>query len=130
MQKNRGKEDFMPWNLSDERPLYLQLIEQIKLQILAGTYQCGDRFPTVRELASQAAVNPNTMQKALVALEQEGLLVGSRTNGRTVTTDQSMIQAMREEFAGQQLSNFRHTLTKLGFSDEESLAYIMKEYQL
>lgn len=120
----------MPWNLSDERPLYLQLIEQIKLQILAGTYQCGDRFPTVRELASQAAVNPNTMQKALVALEQEGLLVGSRTNGRTVTTDQSMIQAMREEFAGQQLSNFRYTLTKLGFSDEESLAYIMKEYQL
>lgn len=120
----------MPWNLSNERPIYLQLIEQIKLQILAGTYQCGDRFPAVRELAAQAAVNPNTMQKALAALEQEGLLVGSRTNGRTVTTDQSLIRAMREEFAGEQLSNFRRALSELGFSDEESLAYIMKEYQL
>lgn len=120
----------MPWNLSNEKPIYLQLIEQIKLQILAGTYKCGDRFPAVRELAAEAAVNPNTMQKALAALEQEGLLIGSRTSGRTVTTDQSLIQAMREELARQELDHFRQSLSGLGFSNEESLAYIMKEYQL
>lgn len=120
----------MPWTLSNEKPIYLQLIDQIKLQILAGTYKSGDRFPAVRELAVRAAVNPNTMQKALAALEQEGLLVGSRTSGRTVTTDQSLIQSMRDELAGQELARFRHALSELGFSDEEILAYIMKEYQL
>ena len=79
----------MSWNLSKDRPIYLQLVEQIKLQILSGTYSFGERFPSVRELATEAAVNPNTMQKALSALEQEGLLVDSRTNGRYVTTDET-----------------------------------------
>lgn len=120
----------MPWTLSNEKPIYLQLIDQIKLQILAGAYRSGDRFPTVRELAAEASVNPNTMQKALVALEQEGLLVGSRTSGRTVTTDQSLIHSMRKDLADQELEHFRHALSELGFSDEEILAYIMKEYQL
>lgn len=130
IHQNWRKEDFMPWTLSNKRPIYLQLMEQIKLQILAGTYESGNRFPTVRELAAEAAVNPNTMQKALAALEQEGLLVGSRTSGRTVTTDQSLIRSMREELAGQELDHFRHAMSELGFSDDEIMAYIMKEYQL
>ena len=89
----------MSWNLSKERPIYIQLVEQIKLQILSGHYRPGERFPSVRELATEAAVNPNTMQKALAALEQEGLLIGSRTNGRTVTSDASLIGSMRDELA-------------------------------
>ncbi len=124
------KEDIMPWMLSNEKPIYLQLIDQIKLKILAGSYESGDRFPSVRELATEAAVNPNTMQKALAALEQEGLLVGSRTSGRIVTTDLSLIRTMREELAGQALEHFRRSLSELGFSENEILTYIIKEYQL
>ena len=108
----------MSWNLSKERPIYIQLVEQIKLQILSGHYRPGERFPSVRELATEAAVNPNTMQKALAALEQEGLLIGSRTNGRTVTSD---------ELADGIVENCYQALAKLGFSKEECIACLRKQ---
>lgn len=114
----------MSWNLSKDRPIYLQLVEQIKLQILSGTYPCGEHFPSVRELAAEAAVNPNTMQKALSSLEQEGLLVGSRTNGRSVTGDETLIRTMREEIAGGIIKDCRDALLQLGFSEEESIAFM------
>ena len=116
----------MSWNLSKERPIYIQLVEQIKLQILSGHYRPGERFPSVRELATEAAVNPNTMQKALAALEQEGLLIGSRTNGRTVTSDESLIGSMRDELADGIVENCYQTLAKLGFSKEECIACASK----
>lgn len=119
----------MSWNLANDRPIYLQLMEQIKLQILSGRYSCGERFPSVRDLAAEAAVNPNTMQKSLAALEQEGLLIGSRTNGRTVTTDHSLIQTMRDDLAAQLYNEFRQSLSELGFSEEEARTFIMKKYQ-
>lgn len=117
----------MSWNLLKDRPIYLQLVEQIKLQILSGTYAFGERFPSVRELATEAAVNPNTMQKALSALEQEGLLVGSRTNGRSVTTDETLIRSMREEIADGIVKGCRDALLHLGFSEEECTAYMQKQ---
>ena len=117
----------MSWNLSKERPIYIQLVEQIKLQILSGHYRPGERFPSVRELATEAAVNPNTMQKALAALEQEGLLIGSRTNGRTVTSDASLIGSMRDELADGIVENCYQALAKLGFSKEESIACLRKQ---
>lgn len=117
----------MSWNLSKERPIYLQLIDEIKLQILSGQYTSGEHFPSVRELATTAAVNPNTMQKALVSLEQQGLLIGSRTNGRTVTSDQSMIRHMRDELANKYFQEFHQSLTDLGFSEEELQAFIKKK---
>ena len=116
----------MSWNLSKERPIYIQLVEQIKLQILSGHYRPGERFPSVRELATEAAVNPNTMQKALAALEQEGLLIGSRTNGRTVTSDASLIGSMRDELADGIVENCYQALAKLGFSKEECPACASK----
>lgn len=116
----------MSWNLSKERPIYIQLVEQIKLQILSGHYRPGERFPSVRELATEAAVNPNTMQKALAALEQEGLLIGSRTNGRTVTSDESLIGSMRDELADGIVENCYQALAKLGFSKEECIACASK----
>lgn len=111
----------MSWNLSKERPIYIQLVEQIKLQILSGHYRPGERFPSVRELATEAAVNPNTMQKALAALEQEGLLIGSRTNGRTVTSDESLIGSMRDELADGIVENCYQALAKLGFQKKNAL---------
>ena len=117
----------MSWTLSKERPIYLQLIDEIKLQILSGQYASGEHFPSVRELATEAAVNPNTMQKALVFLEQDGLLIGSRTNGRSVTSDESMISRMREELADRYYQEFHQSLTGLDFSEEELRSFIQKK---
>mgnify|MGYP002558073342 CR=1 FL=1 len=116
----------MSWNLSKERPIYIQLVD--KLQILSGHYRSlSGKFPSVRELATEAAVNPNTMQKALAALEQEGLLIGSRTNGRTVTSDASLIGSMRDELADGIVENCYQALAKLGFSKEECIACLRKQ---
>lgn len=109
----------MSWTISNDRPIYIQLIEQIKLRILSGTYPCGSRFPSVRELAAEAAVNPNTMQKALASLEQENLLIGSRTNGRSVTTDEKLIYTLREELAEKKYEEFYHSLQELGYSEND-----------
>ena len=119
----------MPWKLSSDRPIWLQLQEQLKLQILAGKYASGERFPSVRDLASEAAVNPNTMQKALAALEQDGLLIGSRTNGRTVTTDESLLLSMRDQIAEQFFQELENSLKELGYSEDEIKIAIMKKYQ-
>ena len=109
----------MPWKLSNDRPIYLQLADQIKLLILSGRYPAGSSFPTVRELATEASVNPNTMQRALALLEQDGLLIGSRTQGRTVTTDESLIRGMRGDLADQIYSGFYLSLTELGFTEQQ-----------
>ena len=87
----------MDWVFTEDRPIWQQLMEQITLLILNGDYPPGSRLPAVRELAAQAGVNPNTMQRAMAQLEQKGLAVGSRTAGRTVTEDTAVIQAARRE---------------------------------
>ena len=74
----------MPWDLDNDRPIYLQLMERIQQDIVAGVYQAGDKLPSVRDLAMEAAVNPNTMQKALSELERNGLLHSQRTSGRYI----------------------------------------------
>ena len=77
----------MGWNLKSDRPIYAQLIEQIELMIVSGMYPPGAKLPSVRDLAADAAVNPNTMQRALSQLETDGLLYTQRTSGRYVTED-------------------------------------------
>ncbi len=114
----------MPWELSNDRPLYLQLIEHIKLQILSGEYSPGQQFPSVRELALTANVNPNTMQRALAELERDGLLINERTNGRRITNDSAMIQTMRTELAQVKLRQFKQELNQLGFHGDEELEFI------
>ena len=89
----------MDWELDDSRSIYPQLKELIKRGIIAGEYAPGSAFPTVRELASDAGVNRNTMQRAMAELENEGLLITNRTAGRTVTTDLPLIEQMRRELA-------------------------------
>ena len=70
----------MPWELDNDRPIYLQLMERIQQDIISGIYKPGDRLPSVRDLAVEAAVNPNTMQKALSELERSGLVSVSYTH--------------------------------------------------
>ncbi len=116
------------WELTNDRPLYLQLMEHIKLLILSGEYEAGGTFPSVRELALSANVNPNTMQRALAELEREGLLVNERTSGRRITGDTSMLQAMREELALTKISELKTGLSQLGFDPEEQLTFIDKQW--
>ena len=87
----------MNWKFNGERPVYQQIMENLRGAIVKGELAPGRKVPSVRELAAQAQVNPNTMQRAMTELEREGLLVGGGTSGRTVTTDQGVLSAMKKQ---------------------------------
>lgn len=109
----------MAWNMDSDRPIYIQLVERIQMQIVSGRYPCGTKLPSVRELAAAAAVNPNTMQKAFAELERSGLIVTQRTNGRTVTEDGALVDGIRRNMALLQIKDFRGKMKELGFSKEQ-----------
>ncbi len=101
----------MNWKFTGDRPVYQQIMAAIRGAILTGELPPGKKVPSVRDLAAQAQVNPNTMQRALTELEREGLLISGGTSGRTVTQDQDVLQAMRrqtlEELAREWAEKFR-----------------------
>ena len=119
----------MEWKLTDSRPIWQQLTEQITLRILKGEYPPGGRLPAVRDLAVQAGVNPNTMQRAMAQLEQDGLAVGSRTAGRTVTEDTAVIQAARRKRARGAVAECLQILADLGYTGEEAVALLKEEWE-
>ena len=105
----------MEWNITAGRPVYVQLIEQLEQALAAGEYPPGSAFPPVRELAAAAGVNPNTMQRALQALESRGLLQAQRTAGRTVTADAAALAALRQQRAAALAAEFAGQMKALGF---------------
>lgn len=111
----------MAWKLDSDRPIYAQILEIIQMQIISGHYKPGDKIPSVRELAADAGVNPNTMQKALSELERSGLILTQRTSGRTVTEDMELIRKMRDEIARGQVQEFINKMKSMGFDREEVL---------
>ncbi len=117
----------MKWDLSADRPIYTQLIEQITFAIVSGEYQAGEKLKSVRDLAEEAAVNPNTMQKALADLERQGLLYSQRTAGRSITEDKAMLAQVKEKIAMEQIDRFLMQMERLGLSREETLALIAKK---
>lgn len=114
----------MPWSLDSNRPIYLQLQEELELRIVTGQYPSGTQLPGVRVLAQEASVNPNTMQKALQELERAGLVFAQRTSGRFVTEDTEMIEDLRRRLAMEQAAAFLEGMKKLGLSKEEALALV------
>ncbi len=114
----------MTWKLKSDRPIYLQLIDEISLQIICGSYKPGEKLPSVRDLASDASVNPNTMQRALSELEASGLLYSQRTSGRFVTEDENMIKTAKESMAKEQVNEFFSKMETLGFKVEEVVTII------
>ena len=114
----------MAWKFDDSRSIYVQLVEQIQVRILTGTYPPGGRLPAVRELASEAGVNPNTMQRALAELERTGLVHSNRTSGRFVTEDSEMIEALKRSFARNETLAFCSRLRTLGYTTEEIVLLI------
>lgn len=111
----------MPWDLDSDRPIYLQLMERIQQDIVSGVYKAGDKLPSVRELAIDAAVNPNTMQKALSELERDGLVHSRRTSGRFITEDETMLKNLRDELASRHIQDFMEKMKQLGFQEKETL---------
>jgi len=111
----------MPWEFKDDRAIYLQLIEQIQLRIISGSYNVGGRLPSVRDMASDASVNPNTMQRALSELEKIGLVYSQGTSGRFITDDISKIEKLKKHLAKEQAEKFLKSMESIGFNKEESI---------
>lgn len=114
----------MAWQFDDQRPLYLQICEKLTYAVVSGHYPAGARFPTVRDLAIEAAVNPNTMQKALAELERQGILVSQRTAGRCVTEDLALIERQRQALAIASTDIYLNHMKQLGYDRAEAEALL------
>lgn len=114
----------MDWNFESDRPIYIQLVEKMKIAIISGKYKPGDRLPSVRDFAIEIKANPNTVQRAYSELEEDGLVITQRTNGKFVTEDINLIKKMREEIAKQNLEKFINNMTQLGFTEDEIREYL------
>ena len=116
----------MAWQFTSNRPIYVQIVDEIELRILNGTYEMGMRLPSVRDLAVLAAVNPNTMQRALAELEEMGLVTTQRNTGRTVTTDETAVSRARDSKADLLAETFMMQMQALGISRKEVLERLAK----
>ena len=116
----------MEWKFRSDLPLYSQLVEQIKLGIVSGNLLPGERLMSVRDMATEAGVNPNTMQRALQELERDGMVYSQRTAGRFVTENMQVIERAKKKFAEEQIRSFLEAMKKLGYQWEEILA-LLKE---
>ena len=114
----------MKWNLDSDRPIFSQIIEIIQRDIVSGVLEPGEKLPSVRQLAAEASVNPNTVQKAFSELERMGLVYSQRTSGKFITEDVKMIEETKKEMAGTIVSNFLKSMEQLGFTKEEALTLI------
>jgi len=117
----------MTWSFAPDRPIYLQLQEQIKLSIISGLHPPGVKLPAVRDLAEEAAVNPNTVQRALMELEREGLVHAQRTSGRFVTEDELVIGKMKSELAMELVDAFLGKMAAIGIDVIETAALIAEK---
>lgn len=114
----------MAWKLESDRPIYTQLLEMIEQKIITGEYPLGSKLPSVRELAAEASVNPNTMQRAMAELENRKLIITNRTAGRSVTDDANIIDEIRKGRANQYTANYIEKMTELNFRREEIIDLI------
>ena len=118
----------MQWQFSNDAPIYTQLIQQVKVGIVTGAFPPGERLPSVRDMATEAGVNPNTMQRARAELERDGLVYSQRTAGRFVTEDNTMINAAKRSLAQRHVKTFLEAMLGLGFQKEEIISLITQEF--
>ena len=117
----------MAWQFNSHEAVFVQIATRLRGEIVRGTYAPGAQFPSVRQLALEAAVNPNTMQKALCCLEEEGLLYTKGTIGRFVTSDTAVLDAARERVRRDSVRSWLRQAEELGISKQELIQYIQKE---
>ena len=114
----------MAWSLQSDRPLYAQLVGQLQRMIVTGVYPAGSRLPSVRELAAEAAVNPNTMQRALVKLEEDGLIFTQRTKRQICDGGTGENYGNKKEMAEQLIFQFMEDMSYLGYTKEQTMTMI------
>ena len=117
----------MEYQFTNDKPIYLQLMDYFKAQIISGELPEGSRLDSVRDLAVKAQVNPNTMQKALSELERMGLVRTERTSGRFITDDKEMIKNMKKEVAENEIQAFLERMKALGFDKSEVIKILEEE---
>ncbi|MFR1851149.1 MULTISPECIES: GntR family transcriptional regulator [Clostridia] len=111
----------MKWQIDNNRPVYIQLVEQLRMKIISGEIELDSKLDSVRSLAADAMVNPNTMQKALAELEREGFVYSKRTSGRFVTDNKELIEKERKNLVKDNVKKTLDTLINLGYTNEEIL---------
>ena len=109
----------MEWQFDNSMPIYTQLVDKIKLAIVSGEYTRGQRLAAVRDLASEAGVNPNTMQRAFQELERLGLVYTQRSNGRFVTEDEDVIETTKKALAEASIRSVMDSMQRIGYTRED-----------
>lgn len=115
--------------LDDTRPIWVQLVDELRLRVVSGEWQPGERIPSVRELAADAGVNPNTVQRALAELDRTGLTTAERTAGRFVTTDRAAVDRARRELAAGAVDSFIGAVSALGMDLDEARAVLAERWE-
>jgi len=116
----------MKFIFNNNIPIYIQLVEQLKIHIISGNISCGERLPSVRDLALKTKVNPNTMQKALVELEDMKLIFTDRTNGKYVTEDKKLIDKYKKQYADELSKKYFSSMENIGFDKNKTVEYLNK----
>lgn len=114
----------MEWTFKEGLPIYSQIVDQMKMRIASGAYSPGDRLPSVRELAVEAGVNPNTMQRAFAELERDGLLHAVRTSGRFITEEESVLDSLKRTLGQEFVKELFENMKKLGMDEKEIVAAV------
>lgn len=116
----------MEYVFDNERPIYIQLVEMIRMDIVSGKFKNGQKLPSVRELALTMKVNPNTMQKALAELEDEKLIYTERTNGKYVTEDEKRIEEIKKQLAQEKVNHYLDSMKNIGINYETAVKYLQE----
>lgn len=117
----------MNFVFDNDRPIYIQLVEQLKIYIISGKIKSGEKLPSVRDLALKTKVNPNTMQKALAELEDLKLIYTERTNGKYVTKDQKLLDKFKDKYAKEKTQKYISEMQELGFIKEKIVEFLKEE---
>ena len=114
----------MNFIFDNDRPIYIQLVEQLKEYIVSGKFKAGEKLPSVRDFAMQIKVNPNTVQKALAEIENQKLIYTERTNGKFVTENEELIENVKKELANQKVQKYFQDMNKLGINKDDAITYL------
>ena len=117
----------MSYDFENDTPIYLQIIEKLKIKIINEEYKTNEKIPSVRELSVIFEVNPNTIQKSLNELENIGLIVTDRTNGKYVTSDKDIINKAKKDTINNKILDFYKSMEELGLTKSEILKILNKE---
>ena len=114
----------MKFTFDNNIPIYIQVLEYMKIYLISGVFKCGEKLPSVRDFAETFKVNPNTMQKALSELESMKLIYTERTNGKYVTNDKKLIEKLKDEYAVTLAKSYFNGMKRIGLGKADSIKYL------